>query len=374
MIRNFAPGQRQAFEACIQDAVSYMILFSKAREHPKAPLLFNGLIANASMFVVESNRCLTTLFPELRDVLSQIHVELLHASRHRAKLLDHTEKTIEGLTGELVRIAKDQRKKSLEPHKGLLGPLKRTLQPDMGLSIYDGHIFTTTHSTIFEFGGDFELTAKSFAFGEAIGFYTASLLNLFRIEIPSIVKPADLPGNIEMRDIKYEALFNRGQLGATRMDFSAGLILILANLNFAHYILSGLLPSNSHALLRMKFITAFHANSNINLMQSRLMASKLGNTKNIEGFFREALGNTDSRWLRRQRRLRNLLTHYLPDAQMASEFQVDTTRMNAIQKMGGGLSFDEINALLNRNIGHLSGLLESGFNLTGDPFWYGKVT
>lgn len=372
MIRNLASGQQQALDACIQDAVSYMILFSRAREHPNAALLFNGLIANASMFVVESNRCLTTLFPELREVISQINVELLHASRHRAKLLDHTEKTIEEVTGELVTIAKEQRKKFLESHKGFLGHLKRALQPDMGLSIYNDHIFTTTHSTIFEFGGDFDLTSKSFAFGEAIGFYTASLLNLFQIEMPTSIEPANLPGKIEMRDIKYEALYSRGQLGATRIDFSAGLILILANLNFAYYILPGLLPSNSHALLRMKFITAYHANSNMNLMQKRLMASKSENTKILE-LFREAIGNSDSRWLRKQRRLRNLLTHYLPDTQMITDLQVDTTRINAIERFSGGLSFDEINVLLNRNITHLSSLLELGFNLVGDPFWLGKV-
>lgn len=94
---------------------------------------------------------------------------------------------------------------------------------------------------------------------------------------------------------------------------------------------------------------------------------------NHEEFFRGALGNGESRWLRRQRRLRNLLTHYLPDAQMASELQGDATRMDAIECFSGGLSFDEINALLDRNIAHLSLLLESGLNLAGDPFWLGTV-
>lgn len=374
MIKNLAPGQQQAFDACIQDAVSYIKLFSRAREHANAALLFNGLIANASMFVVESNRCVTTLFPELRDVLSQNHVNLLHASRHRAKLLDHAKKTIEEVTEELVLIAKKQRELFLAPHSGFLGFIKKALQPDMGLSIYNGHIFTTTHSTIFEFGGDNNLTTtKSFAFGEAIGLYTASLLSLFQIEIPFSVEPADLPGKIEMRDIKYEELYNRGQLGAIRMDFSAGLILILANLNFAYYILPGLLPPDSHALFRMKFITAFHANTNMSLMQGRLMANKLGDNK-IEEFFRKALGNSDSRWLRKQKRLRNLLTHYLPDEQIVSDLQVDTTRVGAIERFGGGLSLDEIDALLNRNMVHLSGLIESGFNLAGDPFWIGKIS
>ncbi len=372
MAKNLNPGQKQALEACVQDSVSYMQLFFKAQNHPKAALLFNGLIANASMFVIESHRCLTTLFPEINDVISKDHVELLHASRHRAKLLDHTEKTIEEITEELVAIAEEQRKIFLQPHKGILGPLKKALQPDMGLSTYNNHIFTTTHTTIFEFGGSYESVENSFAFGKAIGFYIGSLLNLLDIEIQSSSEPANFAGELEMRDIKYEALYSRGPLGSIKIDFSAGLILILANLNFAHYILPGLLPLDSHALFRMKFITAFHANSNMKLMQARLMAIKSGNPI-IEDFFREALGNNDSRWLRKQKRLRNLLTHYLPDTQTASKIQAGATRIDAIELLSGGISYDEINILLTRNIAHLSSLLESGFDLIGDPFWLGKV-
>ena len=137
MTSNLAPGQQQALEACIRDATSFMNLFLKAREHPQAALIFNGLIAHASMFVVESHRCLTTLFPDAQDVFSLHHADLLRKSRHRAKLLDSAEKTIEEVTAELITIARKQREIFLEPHSGFLGPLKRALQPDMGLSICD---------------------------------------------------------------------------------------------------------------------------------------------------------------------------------------------------------------------------------------------
>lgn len=372
MVNTLAPGQQQSLEACILDAVAVMNLLLRVQERSDAALLINGLIANASMFVFESHRCLTTLFPGTRDIFSSSDIDLLRASRHRAKLLDNTEKTIEEVTAELVEIAKRQRDIFLEPHRGFLGPLKRAFQPDMGLSTYDNHIFTTTHSTIFGFGEDCDFTENAFAFGKAIGAYIARFLNLFQIDIPSSVEPAKLPGNIEMRDIKYEALYNRGGLGANRTNISAGLILILANLNFARYILPGLLPSESHTLFRMKFITAFHANSNIKSIQGRLMGTKLRSVE-IGEFFKEALGNSDSRWLRKRRPLRNLLTHYLPDSLIISELPMDATRIDTIERFGRGLSFDEIDALLDRNIAHLSDLLETGYNLAGDPFWLGKV-
>ena len=60
-------GQKQALEACVQDSVSFALLFEKMRQHPEASLLFLGVIAPASMYIVESHRCLTTLFPEFHE-------------------------------------------------------------------------------------------------------------------------------------------------------------------------------------------------------------------------------------------------------------------------------------------------------------------
>lgn len=311
-------GNKQALEACIRDTVSFMDLYLRAREHPQVALIFNGLIAHASMFVVESHRCLTNLIPETKEVFSSNHSDLLRESRHRAKLLDNSKKPIEEVTADLVTIAKRQRAIFLEPHGGFLGPLKRALQPDTGLSIYDEHIFTTTHSVVFAFGKENEFSESAFAFGEEIGAYIATVFKLFQIEIPtSAAKPTNLSGIIEMRDIKYEALYNRSQLDASQMAFSVGLILILANLNFVIYILSGLLPVDSHLLFRMKFITAFHANSGIKSLQGKIIENELTSVDAVN-FFREALGNKDSRWLRKQRRLRNLLTHYLADGRLST--------------------------------------------------------
>ena len=366
-------GNKQALEACIRDTVSFMDMYLRAREHPQAALIFNGLIAHASMFVVESHRCLTKLIPETKEVFSSSHSELLRESRHRAKLLDNSKKSIEEVTADLVTIAQRQRAIFLEPHKGFLGPLKRSLQPDTGLSIYDNHIFTTTNSVVFAFGRESEFSDSSSEFGEEIGAYVGTVFKLCQIEIPSsTVNPANLPGVIEMRDIKYEALYNRSLLDAHQMGLSAGLILILANLNFVIYILPGLLPADSHLLFRMKFITAFHANSGIRSLQGKIIENELASGA-VFNFLREALGNKDSRWLRKQDRLRNLITHYLADTRLIDELEPDATRVDAIERGAGGLSFHKINELLDRNITHLSSLLETFYKLDGDPFWLGKV-
>lgn len=349
-----------------------MKLLLRIQARSDAALLFNGLIANVSMFVYESHRCLVALSPDDRNIFSSSDIELLRVPRHRAKLLDSTKGTVAEVAIELGAIVKKQRDVFLKPHSGFWGPLKRVLQPDMGLSIYNNHIFTTTHSTIFAFGEDYDISENAFALGMAIGVYIARFLKRFQIDIPKFVEPVNLPGSIEMRDIKYEALYNRGCLGANSIDISSGLIFILANLNFARYILPGVLPSESHTLFRLKFITAFHANSNIKSLQSKVMANKSGSVE-IAEFFKEALGNSDSKWLQKQKSLRNLLTHYLPDQHVIPKLPTNATRLDAIECLGAGLSFEKIEALLDRHIVHLSGLLETGYNLAGDPFWLGKV-
>jgi hypothetical protein len=374
MNNNFRTVQKQALEVCIEDTVSFMDMYLRIQKHPKSALIFNGLIAHASMFVVENHHCLTTLIPETKSIFSPSFSELLRQSRHRGKLLDSSNKSIDDMTAELISIAKRQREIVLEPHKGLLGAIKRALQPDIGLSFYDNHIFTTTHTVVFAFGKEREFSESAFAFGKEIGVYISTVFRLLQIEIPSsVTKPIELPGKIEMRDIKYESLYNRGALDACYIEISAGLILILANLNFIIYILSGLLPASSHLLFRLKFITAFHANSSINLLQRKLITSKTSPTSVT--FFKEALGNDDSKWLRNRKRmpLRNLLVHYLPDEQLISKLPPTASRFDAIEYYSGGLSFTDVNNLLDRNITHLASLLEVFFNLNGDPFWFGKV-
>lgn len=366
-------GRRQALEACVQDTASFMLLFDRIRQHPQSALLIYGVMAPASMYVVESYRCLTILFPELQDVLISDYSDLLRASRHRAKLLDDSRRSIDAVTEELVAIAERRRQHYLEPHRGLLAPMKRALQCDMSLSIYDGHIFSTSHSAIFGFGEGFDFGANALAFGEAVGAYTAGLFNLLQLEVPSFPGTAELPVVIEMRDVKYKTLYTRGVFGSNRIQLAAGMVHLLAALNYTRHVLPGLLPSGDPTLFKLKFITAFHANSNAIAIQNRL-AGTSSLSGDVQELFRDALGNADSRWLRKRDALRNLLTHYLPDTKVTIELPSDATRVDAIEHFGGGLPINQMDALVDRQIVRLSDMFEEGFQLHGDPFWFGRVS
>jgi hypothetical protein len=365
--------QPQVFEAIAHDTTSFASLFLSIREHPKAGLLSPALLPPASMYVVESHRAIKKLAPGVAAALLEEFVNRVRPSRHRAKLLGGAEKSVGQVAIDLAEVAERQKRFFLEPHSGMLGPLKRAIQPDLGFSTYDGHIFATTHATAFSFGHDHDLAERAFSIGEALGAYTATLLTMLGLQMPVPAPASALPGVIEMRDIKSPALYRRGPLGKTPTELAAGMTLLLASLNQMRYIMQKLLPVGGHTQFRLKFIVAYHADSNLRAIQDRLASDSLL-PEDTASIFREILGNPDSRWLRKRTDLRNLLAHYMVDERHVTALSPATDRTKMIEHFGGDLTYTEMDALLDRHIERMSLTLENGFALIGDPFWYGRVS
>ena len=256
-------NQPQAFEAIAHDTVSLMSLFLTIQHHPKAELWSLGVLPPASMYVVESHKALKKLAPDVAAPELEGFANRVRSSRHRAKLLDDTDKNVEQVTIDLAEVAKRQARFFMDPHTGVLGPLKRAIQPDLGLSTYDGHIFATTHATAFSFGHDYDLSGRAVSLGRALGAYTATMLKMFGLQMPMPAPPSALPGAIEMRDIKSQALYGRGPLGKTPTESAAGMTLLLVNLNHMRCIMQKLLPVGGLTQFRLKFIVAYHADSNL---------------------------------------------------------------------------------------------------------------
>jgi hypothetical protein len=371
MNRNLPPGYAQALEACAWDALGFKQMLLSIRDHPDAPLLIQGFLAPAAMYVVESHNCLTTIIPQSQKVLSASTADFLRSSRHRAKLLDDSRKTIKEVSLGLVQIARQQRRVSLEPHSGILAPLKRAIQPDMGLSLYNRHLFWTTHATVFSFGDNIDPTEASYEFGSAVGEYLAIMLDLLNLHHVSLSESSPLSGSFEMRDIKYEQLYGRGSLGSEGLAVGAALILLFAAVNFAQHIVGGLLPGLGHTQFRLKFVTAYHAASGLRLIQDGLLGGDMSN-KNSRAILAELVGHPDSRWLRKRRSLRNLLAHYLPDPKANCEISFGDTRTATIERLAGR-SLDSVNILIDRYLSTVAAGLQKGFELDGDPFWLGRV-
>jgi hypothetical protein len=364
--------QPHAIEAIAFDTTSFMSMFLSVLDHPSMALLSTGLLPPASMYVVESYRTLEKLDPAVAGLLDDGLIDRVRPSRHRAKLLDDSERSVEQVAGDLFEVAQRQTRLFMEPHVGVLGPLRRAIQPDLGLSTYDGHIFSTTHSTAFNFGRNRDPEKWANSIGEALGKYTATLLGLFGLEQPDPAPSDALAGEIEMLDIKSAALYGRGPLGRLPAEIAAGATLLLASLNYYWYVVRGLLPAGGHTQFRLKFIAAYHADSNLRFVQNCL-ASDSSLPTEVAVILRGVLGNPDSRWLRRRGLLRNVLAHYLVDERRVGDLPLDADRSNVIQQFIGERSYADVDELLDRHVMRMSRALERGFDLDGNPFRYGWV-
>lgn len=377
MNQSFNTTQLQALEACLNDVLTFFDLIKKLTIHRWSALLIHSFVPSISMFVIESHKCLSALYPSFTKTPGVNNIELLRKSRHRAKLLDSSQKSLEDLTKEILQIAQQQQNYFLGLHSDFMSPLQKWIQPDMGLSTFGGHIFSTTHSTIFGFGGNYnieQISKHAREFGEVVDEYLSALLGFFKINSMQPVSGVSFSKEIELRDIKYQSLYAKGTLGGLQPHFAAGLALLMSNLNFARYILNELLPLGGHSLFRLKFIIAYHVNSNLKAIQSNIHGTPVFNQQ-ISNLFQEALGNSESRWLRKQRDLRNLLVHYLPDSKnkLSTNLPPGSKRIDAIEILGASLAFNEMDDLLSSYIINVSNLLEEGFELAESSFWYGKV-
>jgi hypothetical protein len=133
------------------------------------------------------------------------------------------------------------------------------------------------------------------------------------------------------------------------------------------------LMAGSLSLFRLKFISAFHANENLEVMQSRLTLSSSTPSETTK-MLRDALNTPEGKWLRKHTKLRNLLVHYSAEPKLTESLTKNATRKQTIEHFSNGLTYEEIDALLDRYLAETINLFEVGFQLSGDPFWYGTVS
>jgi len=360
--------QPQAVEAIASDTQALFSSLETLGTHESGPLLSLGAIPTAAMYVVESYRALRRMVPEAADLLDEEFSDLLGHSRHRAKLLDQPGITPDSASAGLTELADRQASYFLELHSGPFGWLKRALQPEMGLSRYDGHVFSTTDATGFQLGfGDIASAGpKVRRLGEVVGAYLAALSGVLQVQRPEPAV-AVLRGSIDMRDIKSAQLYQRGRLGQMPPDLSRGATLLLINLNYVRLILAPLMPMGGLSQHRIKFVVAYHTDSALRSFQTSLRGTEAHPAASV---LTEVIGTADARWLRKRHSLRNLLVHYLDTSADNQGFD----RVAAIERHSGSVSFGESCLLLDRYLEHTAHVLEEGFELQGDPFWLGAVT
>lgn len=369
--------QRYAVESISEDVAQLRALILTLHQHRDSGLLIFGAMPFISLFVVESHDLLAEHHPEIRSLLDESLIALIHSSRHRIKLLDAKKRTIDEVADELQKIQVAHREFFITSHgHGPWSMLKRWLQPDMGLFRYREHLFSTTHLCTYNVG---MLTVEEMQqagsetwvdLGKYIG-VVANLLSLshYASDVPGL----SLTGEVSATDIKSEGLYNGGPLVELVPKYAVSLILVLAQVNYVHHVLREITLPGTLAFFKLKLICAYHAISSIRSLQAA--EHQRGATKSLEiiSILGRALGAPGSKWIRKNRQLRNYLVHYRLDSQKGMEVHSNTSHLDVVNMMIVGHSLSEAERILDECLGVLSEVLEKGLGFSRTVSGFGET-
>lgn len=197
-------------EAIQEDALFFKRLLRTLIGHPDSGLLAPAVIPFASMFVVESHARLAQLGWAGASSFSVAELDSIRAARHRAKMLLSKKSDVVDLVAEFDAIVRDERERFVGSHRGLLAPLKRWIQPDLGISLIGTDMFATTHATRFSFGAEFT-GANLREAGRLVASYCRTVCDAFGMADEDAVFD-QRPLGLVMKDIRSGALYSRGDL------------------------------------------------------------------------------------------------------------------------------------------------------------------
>lgn len=354
-------------EGIRQDALFYLKLLRTLVGHPDVGLIGPAVIPFASLFVVESHARLSESGWSGAHAFDEAELHSIRAARHRVKMLLSKKKDVGQLVAEFDAIVLAERQRFVGPHSGWLGPIKRWIQPDLGVSMIAGEVFSTTHATRFSFGMPLDEASLREA-SRLVARYCADVADAVG-GTPENASFSKLSLGLVMKDIKSEAFYRRGDLGALELPWAGVVALILANVNFVRRVLRAVVSGESSAFVKVRVMTAFHAIESLRVVQDRLRSS--GELPKVAADVLSKLATGEVRRLRRLSVLRDMLVHF--KLREGKRVSVDLGYQEQLAALSQGMTESELGELADRVLATVAQVLAAGFDLGPHTFWYGAV-
>lgn len=294
-----------------------------------------------------------------------IHTDNTHLSniRAKAKFLDDTKIDITDTIELLNDITKDHQSHFINSHQGLLAPLKRLIQPDIGEYRYNNHFIGTT--ILFNFY--VSLSSKNtsiaeldngagFNLGYQLGQLIKKIIDNNNLNVDDKKTPIHDDNLLKYNDYKsskyYSQFFNQ--------KLSLGVIQLLQTyismLNFVYYIFSDK-TINYYALFKIRYITIFHVISSIKKLQSYFYKNNLANN-NSDLIFQSISSNKTAKLMLSNKKFRNIMVHYKIDNK---NMIVDSSKKlyGLVEHNFKNLSYEDLVNMINFQIEQTILVLES---------------
>lgn len=286
------------------------------------PVAILALMPFLSAFTFESSEYIKRKNPAMVRALEP-HKELLRTSRLRLKLLDDNRKSFDEVLENANELAAVNSGWMMEDHRRLLGPLKRLIQPDLGVLFVQDEVLSTTHVGFLNMGLSKEaLSASSLSLNnlgpylrdtsEDFGRYLALLLDKLGAGIDAADSAHGVPlPPAGFRDLKsrrfYEAMARRS--APRRIAVCLLLTAILSQVNAARVVVPSIAGRNDIAAFKIRFASLFHAASSLQKFLDQDRRDSFLHPDAVQQIG-TALNADSVRNVHENRFLRNHLVHY----------------------------------------------------------------
>ena len=251
------------------------------------------------------------------------HEVLLQASRQRVKLLDDKHRSIDGIMHDARSLTTTTNRWYYEDHQGMLGPIKRLLQRDLGIAYIDGELLSTTDVAYLNMGLTEQTMANSglslrnlgaFIHSTAIdlGRYIRKVLVTLGLDVDSPVQacPRAIP-KIVLRDVKSQRYYRSiaDEIAPGHQEVSLILTSILSFANMARHIIPIVAGDNSVAAFKMRFLSLYQVTVALEKLLEEDRRTLLFDPQ-AAGRIRGLGAEESLREISANRSLRNNLVHY----------------------------------------------------------------
>jgi hypothetical protein len=373
MDSQFDLGDRAARSLIAADAKFFSNLVLNPRLAHVRPTVLLAAMPFLGAFLYESIAYVKEETPGTLQNL-QSHQGLLRAMRMGMKLLDGDPRSLEDILRESDELVALVKRWYEGPHRGLLGPLKRWLQPDLGIFFWNNDVINTTHVSLLNLGLTTEIlstlsreTVGPYMRREAVGYgndvvQVLDELGMLQELDTAAHTPEDGQGRAlpptGYRDLKssrfFESVARRAAPEPSAVGVGVLLSLILSRINTARVIVPRLALDNETAAFKIRFVSLFHAVTSLQVLLTWHHQNSFLHPEAVRQF-KAMLGNDSIRSVRGRTKLRNNLVHYrVVSESVTALLRSDRPLYGLVEALYPGTSLADIRNDVTLGLDHIS--------------------
>jgi len=352
-------GKDAELQILAKDAIFFRSLIERLKDDENMGSLIFSFVPYLSLFTWESAGYLAANFQNKNQLLNKKFGEQIKSSRHRIKLFENPDELI-----QLVSWArKYHRELFIESHSGILAPLKRTIQPDLGIYTYNKEYYGSSLLALVNLGFDINSfpTVAEFKnhetkqlfnnFGFFIGKYTSELITMMGLNQSKYDFKLDTPQTNLFHYIDKKAIpfFENSFNGNKEADLNSVLFILYLSISFLVNVFDEFIINNPEPYLKIRYVTLYHIAESLKKVQNIYRPKGTLSQLSMD-CLAEILSDQEIKLLSKNKAFRNTLVHYGIDLTFQGKLEGQLPYYGLIEHHFPKMNFQEINNSVDKKL------------------------